>query len=447
MMIGFPLTVSSQSLEPMSLRHDGTLSPYWANDPFLSGNGRFVVFVGNDLAADDGGGQHVYLYDRVEQELERVDEAWDGGPASGAASLATNRNARVVTNDGRWVFFLSNADDLIQGKNAAQRTQLWARDRVLGVNHLVSQASDGAEADAGAMSDYSAAPNMPRAIFNSISTNLDADDTDSTPNTFWRDVLGGNTRLACMRKVVDARGGDVLEKVDFCNELTLSCGGQFMAFTTSEDGLAELDETFASYKDLYAGNVFSGDYVLLTRDHLGAPASHSYHRAASIDCANRRVAFVTASALSSSDPDNDWDLYVRDIVSEQVWWIDLGTNLLDQAVISSNGAHVAFTTSAALDVVNDQNGSITDVYRIDFAGDIPSAPILVSLHNGQSPNLNVEKPTVADSGAVAFASGSTNLMPFPEFTPSLDIFATGALSEIFTDGFESGNSTNWSGSP
>lgn len=434
-----PPPAIAQDLDVASLDHQGQVVGGGGTEPFVSGNGRYVVFLASFLVPEDSTGGQVYLFDRLTGELELVSRTPSGLSSAFGADLDASTGARVVTDDGRWVFFASSATDLVPGANTTGREQLWARDRLLGTTELVGVATDGSEANAS-ISEFAVAPNGPWVVFNSTATNLDPEDTDSSRNTFWRHLTTGITRLAC-HKLVE----DVPVKVGSCVGLSLSCDGQYMTFRTSETGLDEND--FDGFPDLYVGHVFSGENELLTRGFDGQPVDVSTHPPASIDCSGDRIALATRGALVVDD-DNDWDLYVKHRGTDEIRRVETvgGDEILGGSSvveISPDGNWVAFHASVDLDVV-DTNGW-PDVYRFPLADGVPVPDFdLISQNQGQAGNLGVLSSAVANTGAVAFDTIASNLMPQTDWNGVPDVFASGPLP-FFADGFESGDTGSWSG--
>lgn len=80
--------------------------------PRISGDGRWIVFESDadDLVPDDGNlSTDIFVYDRVNDSLERVSVPAEGGEADGASDTAS------ISDDGRFVSFYSSAGNLLDG--------------------------------------------------------------------------------------------------------------------------------------------------------------------------------------------------------------------------------------------------------------------------------------------------------------------------------------------
>ncbi len=100
-----------------SLNGPGSLSP----------DGRFLAFTSqasNLVAGDTNGSKDVFVYDQSDGSVERVSVRDDGGEVSGTFFL----NSLTVSADGRFVSFISDADNLIDGDTDGE-VDRFVRDR------------------------------------------------------------------------------------------------------------------------------------------------------------------------------------------------------------------------------------------------------------------------------------------------------------------------------
>lgn len=112
----------------------------------ISGDGRFVVFdsVSTTLVeGDTNGSSDVFLRDMNTGVLERVSVSSDGEEANGSSYIGYQRS---VSNDGRYVIFMSLASNLAPG-DTNELIDIFVRDRVLKTTTRVNVGPRGAEAD------------------------------------------------------------------------------------------------------------------------------------------------------------------------------------------------------------------------------------------------------------------------------------------------------------
>lgn len=134
----------------------------------LSGDGRYLTFYTSEalVGSDTNGFYDTYLYDAVTDQYEVVSIDRNGNNADADSGYS------AVSDDGRYVAFLSNASDLIAGmNNLTGNQQAYVRDRQTGETILISEAIDGGFGDS--ISSHIAISANGRFIaFSSQSTNL-----------------------------------------------------------------------------------------------------------------------------------------------------------------------------------------------------------------------------------------------------------------------------------
>jgi cysteine-rich repeat protein len=154
-----------------------------SHSPRISSDGRFVVFVSgaDDLVADDGNGFDdvflVELSDDGDDRVELISIGRRGAAADGASA------APVVSADGRYVAFVSEATNLVEGDTAGY-ADVFLRDREAGVTTRVSVGRDGAEPNGPSRVPSIAAG--PTVAFASRASNLVEGDGNGTWDVFVR---------------------------------------------------------------------------------------------------------------------------------------------------------------------------------------------------------------------------------------------------------------------
>src|SRR4051794_30127675 len=110
-------------------------------NPSISGNGRFVAFLSyadNLVPGVTCCGGAVYVRDRLKGSTELVSVGPGGGPADG--------DLPSISGNGRFVAFLSFADDLVPGDTNGVH-DVFVRDRKLGTTERVSVGPGGVQGD------------------------------------------------------------------------------------------------------------------------------------------------------------------------------------------------------------------------------------------------------------------------------------------------------------
>ena len=147
----------------------------------LSADGRFVVFESeatNLVAGDTNGSKDIFVHDLLTGTTERASVDSAGVQGNGDSM------APAISADGLTVGFLSQASNLVTG-DANAFADVFVHDRVTGTTERVNVDSHGAEAD-DSSGGVVLSGDGSVVCFGSIATNLVADDTNMTCDTFLR---------------------------------------------------------------------------------------------------------------------------------------------------------------------------------------------------------------------------------------------------------------------
>ena len=159
-------------------------------DPTLDANGDTVVFSTEDTLdpgdtvrpgpVPGGGGSatNVYVRDLRAGTTEQVDLSSTGEHANSVG------NAQGISDNGRWVAFVSSASNLVPD-DTNFTYDVFVRDRRRGSTERVSVASDGAEGNGGSYNAW-LSPNARLVAFASFASNLVPGDTNGFTDVFLR---------------------------------------------------------------------------------------------------------------------------------------------------------------------------------------------------------------------------------------------------------------------
>ena len=153
----------------------GGFSTQYAFSPAVSADGRFVAFVNSD----------VLVHDRQLGTDEVVSLAADGSRGNSSAS------STAISDDGRIVAFASLSTNLVDG-DTNDASDVFVRDRSLGVTERVSVASDGSQGE-GSSGEPRLSGDGRYVWFQSTASNLVPDDTNGVPDVFVHDRVTGLT--------------------------------------------------------------------------------------------------------------------------------------------------------------------------------------------------------------------------------------------------------------
>ena len=318
----------------------------------------------------------------------------------------------VMSPDGRYVVYESSAS-LASGANGQR--QIFLRDRQTNQNELISVDTAGT---AGNSSSYAPAISSDGryVVFESVSTNLVAGDTNGASDIFLRDRQAGTTtRVSVGASSVEANGASA--------QASLSADGRYLAFYSYASNLMASATT--------NGNVFlrdlqSGSNTLISVATGGASAN-GVSSSPSISADGSRIAFWSyASNLVTGDLNGIWDIFLYDknattpislvSVATDGTQKDGGTESASRVVqptISADGNVVAFSTTATNLVAGDTNG-LQDVFIRKISTGVTTRASVgtggVQSTVGNSPIGQGERIALSNDGTwVAFSTSSSTI--------------------------------------
>jgi Tol biopolymer transport system component len=153
-------------------------------EPALAGDGRFVAFVSyadNLVPHDDNQREDVFVYDRRSGRIARASESAQGAAGNGSSGQPT------ITPDGRFVAFLSDADNLVDG-DTNRRKDIFVKDMRTRRILRVSMAADGSQGDGDCFQPSISADGVTVA-FRSNAGNLVPADSNFTDDVFVTTVV------------------------------------------------------------------------------------------------------------------------------------------------------------------------------------------------------------------------------------------------------------------
>jgi Tol biopolymer transport system component len=197
----------------------------WA--PTISGNGRIVAFhcdapANNLVPGDTNTSSDVFVRDVQTDTTQRV-SLTSGEVQGNGGSLEAS-----VSDDGRYVAFLSQATNLSAFDANGIGTDVFVRDRVAGTTEHVSVSSSEAGANQLAKYPPSLAGSGRYVVFSAQATNLDPVDTDTDMDVFLRDRTLGTTTLVSRESNGASAGG---------GNPTVSDDGRYVAFESKSSAI------------------------------------------------------------------------------------------------------------------------------------------------------------------------------------------------------------------
>jgi Tol biopolymer transport system component len=392
----------------------------------VSVDGRFVAFdssASNLVSGDNNEVQDVFLRNLKTGLTQRVSLGGAGNESNGSSSVL------ALSNNGRFVTFLSEASNLVAGDNNGV-ADIFVCDLKKAQTQRVFVNYAGGQGNTTS-GGFSVSANGRFVAFTSNASNLVEGDNNQANDVFVRDLKTGITRRASVDSAgVEGNG----ESGSYYYRPSFSANGRFVAYVSNASNLVPGDTN--GYQDVFVHDLKTGATQRVSVNSAGEEASGagfdpfsncgggSYpldSDSPSISAGGRFVAFVsTACNLVEDDNNADFvyggtDVFVHDLKTGETKIASVD-NSGDQftfnydPVISANGRFVAFTSS--------YGGELSLLYYIT------SNIAVHDLKTGETKLASIDpvagdyyyfgsgRPRISDTGRfVSFSSDSSNLVP------------------------------------
>jgi len=377
----------------------------------ISADGRWITFVSlaDDLVPGDTNGvRDDFVRDRLSGQTLRISVSSSGEQGDGTSG------GPAVSGDGRWVAFYSSASNLVPG-DTNDAWDVFVRDLAAGTTERVSLSSSGVQADLD-----SSLPAISHAgrwvVFASDATNLVAGDTNGVRDVFVRDRLA----LVTERVSVSTQGAQANNR---SSGVAVSADGRYVSFASFADTLVAGDTNGAV--DVFVRDRAAGAIWRVSVDDAGTQGDgHSGYDPATgfmltgLSADGRFVLFNSlASNLVAGDANGVMDVFVHELASGRTSCASLAPDLsfgngrslsTHSPAISADGRFVAFHSWASNLVTGDTN-AVADCFRRDRL--IGSTERLSLDSAGMQGNGDSGYAVLsADGRFAAFHSDATNLV-------------------------------------
>ncbi len=327
----------------------------------ISADGRFVAFVSDasNLVPGVAGGQ-VFLRDRLNGTTELVTVSFYGGGSSGGG------DAPSISADGRFVAFDSVAVDLLSYYDSDFYSDVYVRDRLLGITSQVSPWDYG-----------------PEAYGDSYRPSISADGRFVAFDSDGTDLLWPGTDTNGVRDIFlhDSQSPYYMERVNVSTTWaqanaesrgpSISADGKFIAFYSDASNLV----AGVSSSQIYVRDRIHWTTELVSSDSAGVPSAAVVGLWSSISADGRFVAFQCADPnLAPGDTNGTWDIYVKDRQSGLTERVSVATGWAgadDQSLLvgsvsslSGDGRCTTYLSRATNLVPGDTNGFL-DIFVRD----------------------------------------------------------------------------------
>jgi hypothetical protein len=315
--------------------HTGGVSAW---QPFLSGNGRYVLFVSRATNFVPGGdsngtGADAILHDRQTGQKEYASLTWDGNQPGGQGSFVggisadgryvlfnsyesnvaqgvTNTNPNIaqiylrdrqnattelisgdngvigngfssiagISDDGRYVVYTTNAENLIPGGLQGDERDVVLLDRNTGQRELISQRTDGSRFGNTSLTAAHVGSSISSdgryVVFATKGTDSGSGDTNSRFDVYLRDRTLGTTTWISNNVPADFVNGNA-----GCYDAALSPNGNFIAYLCDAYDLQQNN----GYSGVFFTDRTTGQTTLASLNNSGNRVGHADYPSVSPD--------------------------------------------------------------------------------------------------------------------------------------------------------------------
>lgn len=402
----------NDTLERISVPPSGEDIWGYFYEPSISDDGRYVAFSGwtQDLAfTEEGWNSDIYVKDRNNGSVINISLGYNGDEAS------DNSYGAAISPDGKFVVFYSYADNLVVDDFNGS-VDIFLYDMSTDTLERVSVDTDEAEGNNNSYSPVVSNDGQFVAYY-SYATNLVTDDTNDFSDIFVRDrVAGTTTRITVNSQYAEADGESY--------EPDITPDGRYIAYESYAENLVDTDAN--GFSDIFIWDRQDGITRLISLDESGNQIN-DYSQRPRISDDGSLVAFDTWAGLIASDSNDTGDIYISDWNSGT---IILGSVNKTEGIpnsasvapaLSANGEVIAFESYASDIVVGDTN-DVLDIYARNLTtnqntwASKDGFPFLES-------NANNEQVAISENGQfVVFSSAASNLVA-SDTNRQRDIFA------------------------
>jgi hypothetical protein len=282
---------------------------FWSS---ISADGRYVVFMSNAtnlVYSDLNDSWDIFLRDRQNGQTSLVSSGYDGSQANSQSEYP------VISADGQYVAFASDATNIVQGDDAGYR-DVFEFNQETRKTIRVSVASDGTQANAGTQAFViSISADGQFVAFPSLATNLVPKDSNNVWDIFVHDRDNGETtRVSVSSEGSQADAGSY--------GVSLSPDGRYVTFGSNASNLVSQDLNGVMDVFVYDRQTGQIERVSISTDGLEgnetsgftliAPNGVDFAYGTLITADGSTVAYMSnASNLVVNDTNSSQDIFVH----------------------------------------------------------------------------------------------------------------------------------------
>ncbi len=395
----------------VSVATNGSAGHGASSNPVMTPDGRYVAFVSDacDLVSDDTNG----VADVFVRDLQNNCTAL-ASPGALYDASALGAETPEISDDGHYVAFFSQATNLAPGVGG--RGDIYIRDLFNGTSVWASSFGRIALPSTNVICFNHSLSGNGRFVAYEAASELPLDPllrerelTNSCGTILRYDIQTGQTL------VVDTNAA-VSRSLERLTTLDISPDGRFIAY------VANAYDTFGTNTCIRLWDAQSGESTLASGDRTGSLPTNSICDWPTVDPNGRYVGFLsTAPGLVTNTLLCSYHLYVRDMKAETTILLDADTNRVGSGV--SAGTVPRLSDDASLLALESNDGNLVPLDRNRawdvFVRDLVSGSVeLISARDAALPSATPNGPSTitpysvsSDGRYLAFCSAADNLVP------------------------------------
>lgn len=405
--------MAQSGTELISQNPDGFSAEGRSGGPAVSRDGRFIFFfsdASNLVPSDRNLRRDVFVRDRQAGKSERISIGFDANEANGDSQ--TGGLSVATSSDGRFVAFSSRASNLVpDDTNGAE--DVFVFDRTLRITHRVSRGTSGEANGASAAADISADGRY--VVFQSFASNLTDEDSNEASDIFRFDRETGITsRVSVASDGTEANASSVTP--------SMSGDGRTVAFSSGATNLVTGDTNGTN--DIFLHDTDSGITSRASLSSAGVQGNaKSFLPDLSFD--GGATAFKSdAFNLVPDDTNGRTDVFVYSLASGQTVRASVDSfgnesnGLSGAPTVSGDGRYVVFPSFAS-NLAGDDGNAVADIFVFDRQaerddgsfGHLRRVTLDSGIFNRPPGNVSELAPALSGDGrTVAFVSSAENVV-------------------------------------
>jgi Tol biopolymer transport system component len=305
--------------------------------PEMTPDGRFIAFVDYNIAVTTN--SSVKLWDRLAGTNVLVSTALNGWPSNNMS------HTPAVSQDGRYVTFLSDATNLVSNSVSTNSLHLYRRDLQTATTVLLDANTNGV----GSTDELGAIPVLSAdgscVAYASPDGGLIGSDNNNAWDVFlWNSATATNALISVHNPLAVFQSGNLASSL---GPLSISGNGQLVAFASFASDLVTND--FNGFADVFVHDLLTNSNILVSVGLNGnsGQGGPSYNPTISAD--GRYVVFLSgATNLVAGDINGAIDVFRRDLQTGTTALVSVnsgGVNWYSSVVLpacSQDGRYIAF---------------------------------------------------------------------------------------------------------